>query len=121
MQVLGGHQHDHRHPERPEFGGVGPHRGESEAALAQGAVSRMHLQQPDRGASGGDQFAALARGLLDAEVAGDRIGGPGEGPQFVHRGGGGHRQQEATPRPQGRQPIGGRQQEGHTHLELGPL
>jgi hypothetical protein len=79
------------------------------------------LQQPDAGAGRRDDLVPLERGFPGPLATVERVGGPAVGQQFPHRCGGGHRQQEPAAGPQGRQPVGGLQQEGHPHQQLGPL
>ena len=125
LQVLGGHQHDHGHTQGAELGGVGPHRGQGQGALAQGPMGRVGLQQQDLAAGGGAQAQAVGiveqLGFTTAVGAKQGIGGAGIGEQLGHGGGRCHGQQEANLGPQPRQPIGGLQQKGHAHLQLGPL
>ena len=125
MEMLGGHQHDHRHPQGPQLRGVGPHGGERQGALAEHPMGRLLLHQHDAGAGGRAELLALRAGLEPGVggrvVGGDRVGGAGVGQQFRHGGGGGHRQQKTAAGLQGGQPIRHLQQEGHPHLQLGPF
>ena len=96
VQMLGGHKHDHRHSQGTELGGVGPHRGEGQTALAEHPMGRLLLDQQDGGAS--CRLQRLAQGrvhelqIASAVVGGNRVvNGAAVGEQLRHAGGGRHR------------------------------
>ena len=129
MQVLGGHQHQHRHPQRRQFGRVGTHGGEGQAALAEHVMGWAVLHQFDAAAGGGDQGQPIRLEPVTGHhgrrarpiAAGDRVGRPGVGPQLRQGHGGGQGEQQAQAGLAPGQAVGRLQQEGHAHPQLGGL